>query len=564
MNEILEEKKEIEDIIVEINSDDEFDKFIKTVDESSFSLNKFRWKGVLSIRWSGINYSFKESGKSFVEDYYHKGVWIAIGSGFRVHTNILIRPGSTKKFSRKDSDSWVRVDYNDVKAYETLDRPALERDLQYILVQSKIAGPLEVNLKDEQLLSLGFVRGSKTPEYWFYHTEVDYIDNYLPYRKFDNTYKKVDIKKGQLRMKSDGYKSAEIKAWVNESMKENILFGTDTITYSSFEGIDYTFGVEIETCIGRLDQKDVRELNVKAVHDGSLRDADGNTPGGEYVTGVLKGDSGLVQLAELCRVISTRCKVNHQCGVHVHCGTLNWGKEDVVYAYVLAEMLEKELFNMLPSSRRNNSYCRPLSPITGEIFKDLSKASTKGGYNILIDDLYNEIYKEVTFIKSKNGQRNYVLENRESDEHTDIIVNSRTINKNVNHPLGTKCGYDKNAQRYCWLNFVTLLYDTKGNKDARTLEFRSHSATMNFIKIKNWIKICFAFCKFVEAHKTLINQGGVTLSQVLLNVYPKSGKELAKYVDERTQLFKTSDESVDYIDKAIPNKQSIKEVVECA
>ncbi len=250
--------------------------------------------------------------------------------------------------------------------------------------------------------------------------------------------------------------------------------------------------------------------------------------------------------------------------VHIHIGTLNWSPEDVVYAYTLAEMLEKELFAMLPESRRHNSYCRALTPVIKNRFKELKSTTSRKQYDILLTQLYSDIYDEVTFIKTKNSRRALTDRNLDTEvEQTDIITNSRTINKNVNHPLGTKCGYDKNAQRYCWLNFVTLLYDTKGNPNARTLEFRSHGASMNFTKIKNWLKICMAFCKFVEANKKDINQGGITLEKVLLTIYPKTGEELLKYVKERTQLFTKADESVDYVDVS-QSEKTIKEVVECA
>lgn len=284
---------------------------------------------------------------------------------------------------------------------------------------------------------------------------------------------------------------------------------------------------------------------------------------GEYVTGVLKGDSGLTQLYELCRVLSTRCKINRLCGTHVHVGSLGWNKEDIVYAYILAEMLEKEIFAMMAESRRNNSYCRTLTKIIGNRVESLAGMRSQGEYNTIIDELYSDIYKEVTFIKGKNLPGVDRLGTTTSSRNEDSIVNSRTLNKANNHPLGTKCGYDKNAQRYCWLNFVTLLYDTKGNPNARTLEFRNHGATMSFTKIKNWIKICFAFCKFVEAHKTLINRGNVTLKDVVTLVYPKTGLELYAYIQERTQIFTTKDESIDYVEATIPTKKTVKEVIEC-
>lgn len=84
---------------------------------------------------------------------------------------------------------------------------------------------------------------------------------------------------------------------------------------------------------------------------------------------------------------------------------------------------------------------------------------------------------------------------------------------------------------------------------------------MNFEKIKNWIKVFFAICKYVENNKTQIKLGKATLEQVIKEAYPQTGAKLIQYIEERKQLFKSHDESIDYVEIS-PKKRTIKEIVE--
>lgn len=548
----------------ELKTHEELDKYCNILKE--FEPNKVIFDKNIWIIFKGSAYREKDHSKeTFIEDYFHKDFFGIAGNGFRIFNKIDILPTyKDAKYDSRDQETWTQVRFGqkDGIYLETFDVDAFSNNS--VIVFTKRNREQVVVIDEKELTEKGFSKGKVNPEYWFYKTEMKDLDRLLPYKKFDHTYRSVNIEKYSQDLKNDGYSPSEISEKVNNAVKDNIKYGTDSLTYSVFEGIEYTFGVEIETCIGRPAEKDVCELNLKAVHDGSLRDEHGETPGGEYVTGVLKGDSGLVQLHEICRVLTGTCNINNKCGVHVHVGTLNWNKENIVYSYILAELLENDIFSVLPISRRRNSYCRNLTVITKDKFKQLATAKNKSQYNIIIDDMYDDIYKEVTFVKGNAGNRAR-FNDEDGDEDTqnqESLITSRTLNRAAQHPLGAKCGYNKDAQRYCWLNYVTLLYDTKGGgANSRTLEFRPHSATMNFIKIRNWIKICFAFCAFVERNKTDINKGTVTLEQVIESIYPKSGANLIKYIRERREVFKTKDESIDYVEESVVGKKSIKEVV---
>lgn len=466
---------------------------------------------------------------------------------------ILTQPSRLLTVDLNNSDS---IDYFSTQRGHTLrDNVTLETELIIKIACLGQAYALHVKDKETFCAKWDLVPGVNNPELYFRRKELAVMDMPKPYRKFDNTYYKQTIEQALGRkLTKEDLSSPDVAELSKSILKTNFAMGVDSPTHLEMEGIKKTFGVEIETAFGRLERDEVEHLNVKAVHDGSLRDENGNVMGGEYVTGVLYGDAGLAQLHELCRVLQTKCTVNDKCGVHVHVGNIKWNKEDVVFAYALAELIEKELFTMLPKSRRSNSYCRQLTPIAMKQLDYLKQSNSQIELQMRTDEIFNQIFYEVS--SRRDGEP------------------GPAANKSKNHPQGSKCGYDKSAQRYCWLNFVTLMYNTKGIPDSYTLEFRPHSATLNYTKIKNWIKICVAFVSFVENHKSVIRNGfytdkkGVTyplsLELIVKLSYPKGGDKLIDYIRSRKSLFTTSTEKVDYVEKEVSTKKTTKEVLACA
>lgn len=353
----------------------------------------------------------------------------------------------------------------------------------------------------------------------------------MAYEQFQQSRGKKSI--GDLvTSKSQSKEKDELIAKINA---ENYKWGTDSPTHLELEGLKPTLGFEIETINGPVPLSARKYLNVSAVHDGSLRGPNGEDPqGGEYVTGVLYGDMGFKQLNLLCNTLQKHCEIDRRCGVHIHIGSLNWSEEDLVFCYALALQIEKEGYDLLPNSRRTNSYCKPLQRIPGFVERLLSiKKTDKLQYRVTIEELYNELFLYVS-----GG-----------------VPQSNNCNKNTNHPKGSKCGYSKSSQRYCWINFVTLLFNTKGNVNAKTLEIRHHGATMNYTKIRNWTKIWVAFANFVTNYKQAILEGVVTykgkkfpvnLETIVALAYPKSGQNLIKFMRNRRETFKTKGEEIDY------------------
>jgi hypothetical protein len=249
---------------------------------------------------------------------------------------------------------------------------------------------------------------------------------------------------------------------------------------------------------------------MSSVYDGSIRDDNGNKHvGGEYVTGVLRGDNGLRHLYKIVLEISKRCSINKTCSIHIHVGSIVFNKELIISLWKLNQQLEDELYSMMPKSRLSREHCRKMKRVNF----DFSKKNVSR--DVLIDSYYNQIFEIVSIGKKP----------------------SKTVNKKFNHPAGDHCGFNTSTPRYWWLNFIPAMFNLKGEGN-ETIEFRMHSATLNFSKIKNWLLIVFGIVSVAENNqKFIFDNKDITLRDVMNLAYPSKGKYLSDYIDERKQLF---------------------------
>lgn len=296
------------------------------------------------------------------------------------------------------------------------------------------------------------------------------------------------------------------------SLTDQYKFGIKSPSYNRTEGKKYSFGVELETIRGYLPYYVDKDLNYEAVHDGSLRDGENEILGAEYVTGVLVGDTGLQQLKRLTNELTKRCKVDKKCGMHIHLGDFDLSKQSIVLLYKLLLMVENEMFSMLPPSRRKNEYCRELKKIN---LKFTENDLTGYNYKILIEKYYSDI---VRFVSG-------------TEEPSDIV------NRKKEHPMGHKCGYNHASSRYCWVNLVPTLFNTRGN-GVYTVEFRSHSGTTSYEKIKMWLLICMGLLWFVENYgKEIALLENISLKEIINRAYPKHRDKINAYIDLRFKKF---------------------------
>ena len=318
-----------------------------------------------------------------------------------------------------------------------------------------------------------------------------------------------------------------------KTLSEQFKLGEKSPSYTISEGIKYTFGIELEVSHGYIPAWKARmaPYNILCMRDGSINNGDG---GPEYVTGVMTGDTGFKHLQEICLELSKRTKVNSTCGVHVHLGGLAFTNQFLVNSYILALLLEEQIFELLPSSRRNNSFCKRLKKLKLKIALDNSKD------NIDLQESYNTLFAYIS---------------------TDVAsYPDRHANKLKQHPRGAKCGYDHGTPRYCWINYVPAMFNTRNNINGYSLELRNHSGTTNFVKVKNWTLLFMAFCKFTEEYPDKIVPG-ITIDEIIKTIFPKKYKSLMFYFNSRKKLFEESgqSESADELDEVKTIKQLISD-----
>lgn len=317
------------------------------------------------------------------------------------------------------------------------------------------------------------------------------------------------------------------------TLSEKYNLGIKSPTFSITEGINYKFGVELEVSHGNLPLWKVIEdnLNLSCVRDGSIRRDNSDDNGGpEYVTGVLSGDTGIQQLQRICLELAKRTRVNKTTGLHIHIGNIDFTKQFIVNSYILCLFLESEILSLVPESRRNNVYCRNLKPFKFKVALNNDKS------NLRLEEDYITLFKYMSVVGSEP---------------------SNQINKETQHPMGSKCRYDHSTPRYCWLNYIPAMFNTRENSNF-SIEIRNHPGSTNFKKIKNWLLLFMAIFKFVDKYPERINKN-ITINEILDIIYPKKSEILKQYFESRKQLFsKNLNEDIDESKEA---KKSIKQLI---
>tara|TARA_R110002012_G_scaffold154601_1_gene315374 strand:- start:4310 stop:5806 length:1497 start_codon:yes stop_codon:yes gene_type:complete len=276
------------------------------------------------------------------------------------------------------------------------------------------------------------------------------------------------------------------ESYTNMYSKKDLTF----LNLTKVSGMDYTFGVELETCYSRSVNY-TSEYNMKAVYDGS-------TDGLEYVSGVLQGNKGIENIEGMCSYLTDQgAKVDRKCGVHVHVGGAEFNRRFSIMVLKLCLAIENDIYKLLPDSRQGNSYCKKLP-------KDLVERMNFHNYK---DTLGNIIQNSII---------------------------SREYNKKKNHPGG-----HYNSQRYYWVNITNYSTTTGTN----TIEFRPHSGSLDFKKIYNWLLICMSIVKFAENRQRRIwtssmSKHPITLKEVLqYSLNNKLFNHVFEYCNGRARRF---------------------------
>ena len=129
----------------------------------------------------------------------------------------------------------------------------------------------------------------------------------------------------------------------------------------------------------------------------------------------------------------------------------------------------------------------------------------------------------------------------------------RLLSKYIaNNPEGfgkTNCKKSSNpnghysSTRYKWLNLNNCSYRDRGD----TVEFRQHSGSLDYNKIRKWLLFCMSFVSFVENNsRTIIETYNrfqedpaicISMREVLVASLGKEGDNIADYYDKREERF---------------------------
>ena len=283
----------------------------------------------------------------------------------------------------------------------------------------------------------------------------------------------------------------------------NKKYGTDSQTWSISNGIRYTFGVELETASGCIDSSDWNNYNLASVYDGSIN-------GNEYVTGVLRGDNGFNHLRKICKELQyTGHTIDRSCGIHVHIGG-RFNRRFTIMLLRLCYHLQDDLYRMMPVSRAQSSYCKPIPTWASEI----------------------------TFQNYRTKLGKYIYGGSDGN-----VVLDKNHNK--------KCRHDRYCgTRYRWVNINN--FSTDSGKP--TVEFRLHSASLSYDKIRNWILICMSLVLFAENKQRDIysNINSILLDTVIkYSLGDNLGEQIMNYYNTRVEKFSSTTGISDRLPSAI-------------
>jgi hypothetical protein len=204
----------------------------------------------------------------------------------------------------------------------------------------------------------------------------------------------------------------------------------------------------------------------KVVRDGSIRTRNGE--GAEFVSPVLKGQSGLDQVRAICDAFEALgITVNKSCGFHVHVGGFRADLDFFKAITKLYARFEPAIDQLHPLSRRANNFCKGL----------------------------------------RNGARD------------GSIDSAASLDQVIYHATGEPSG--SFGRRYYKLNLAAFLKHS-------TVEFRQHAGTVDATKAVSWIIICLKMVRAAQLGKTGI--GGTDNTARDFSSLPVKARRVAEFI----------------------------------
>jgi hypothetical protein len=155
------------------------------------------------------------------------------------------------------------------------------------------------NLKDSDILN--YLKSNNV------NILINQLDKFLKTNTFVEFLKSGTIGYAKFRNKDNFANYQEFRnLYVNERKTSSKI---------ATEGLNYTFGIEIEMQKCFIPEYLRPHLNISCVRDGSINNVQGDRRGGpEFVTGVLQNDAGFIHLNKICNEITKRGILDKSCG----------------------------------------------------------------------------------------------------------------------------------------------------------------------------------------------------------------------------------------------------------
>lgn len=260
------------------------------------------------------------------------------------------------------------------------------------------------------------------------------------------------------------------------------------------------FGIEIELLLPdystACDVSETLDPSHGLAPDGSLS---GNGYAIEIQSTILSGKKGETEVKNICALLNNKHgKVNRSCGYHLHLDSADYFEKAplIKKLWLFYSVFDAVILATLPPTRRKNTYCTPVSKIYG--YNDINLA-------------YSTQALEQIWYKEKSNKK---------------IAGRKKF---------------KDSTRYCGFNLHSLL----ANKH---LEIRYHSATLNAVKMLNWVALHQAIMDNIKSN--LITSNDIHDTESLLSIESKIEKffsllelptTLEKYFKRRIKKFNASE-----------------------
>jgi len=218
----------------------------------------------------------------------------------------------------------------------------------------------------------------------------------------------------------------------------------------------YTFGFEIETSSGNLEEKQEQELGFVKLYDGSIT-------GHEYAS-VPFNYSTLDNVTNFCKLLKTSGhRVNSTCSTHIHIGNIPFTDQNLLSLYLIFYRLQDELHELC-------------SPYKKDIRFLSQKKDLKDHCKYLVRPLSNNV-QDIYKILFSNFNGALDIGTFPSSESEELL--RRTSKWNV-------------MSRYYYVNFTNYIMKMRNN----TVELRLLQGTFNSDRILFWLLINIAIIEY--------------------------------------------------------------------